>query len=252
MTDAQVAYLNTLMGDLNSTIKTAVTTLAAKDPNVGFADISQAIAGHTWCTTDPWDYGLSVITQGGQASGYLNASPKSQAPFHPTPAGQAAIAVIVAPVVGGMLGLPAVGTITAASSAGSGIGTVTGVTVAPGASVSAAASGYTPDETITIVLHSTPVVLGTVTADSSGDVKVKVTIPAGTPAGSHELLLTGGISRITSTLPVLVLPSLASPLPVSPPAPAPGFPWYWVLVLLVAVVVAVVVAAKLVPRFVKK
>jgi hypothetical protein len=249
MTDAQVAYLNTLMGDLNSAIKSAVTTLAASDPNVGFADISQAIVGHTWCTTDPWDYGLSVITQGGQASSVLNASPKSQAPFHPTPAGQAAIAAIVAPVVGGMLGLPAAGTITAASSASGGTGAQTGVTVAPGASVSAAASGYTPDETITIVLHSTPVVLGTVRADSSGDVKVKVTIPAGTLAGSHELLLTGGVSRITSTLPVLVLRSPASPLPVPPPAP--GFPWYWVLVPLVAVVVAVVVAAKLVPRFVK-
>jgi len=257
MTNAQVAYLNTMMGDLNATIKNTVTALAKADTNIGFADISGAIAGHTWCTTDPWDYGLSVITQGGQAASITNASPLSQAPFHPTANGQAAIADIVGPVVGGMLGLSAVGTITAASSASSGAGGPTGVTAAPGGSVSATASGYAPDETITIVLHSTPAVLGTITADSSGDVKVKVTIPPGTLAGSHELLLTGGTSGITLTLPVLVSSSLVAPPPVSPPpvsapASAPGFPLYWILGFIGLLVVAAIILAKVVPRLAKK
>jgi lysophospholipase L1-like esterase len=257
MTNAQVAYLNTMMGDLNARIKNTVTALAKADTNIGFADISGAIAGHTWCKKDPWDYGLSVITQGGQAASITNASPLSQAPFHPTPAGQAAIADIVGPVVGGMLGLPAVGTITAASSTGSGTGGSTGVTAAPGGSVSATASGYAPDETITIVLHSTPAVLGTVTADSSGDVKVKVTIPPGTLAGSHELLLTGSTSGITLTLPVLVSSSLVSPPPVSPapvsaPASAPGFPLYWILGFIGLLVVAAIIGVKVVPRLAKK
>jgi lysophospholipase L1-like esterase len=238
MTDDQVTYLNVLMADLNTGIRSAVAALAATDSNVSFADISGAIVGHTWCTPDPWDYGLSVITGGGQAAGILTASPKSQAPFHPTPAGQAAIAAIVAPVVGAALKLPVFGSITAASSGGasgaggggsggSGSGTgATGVTIAPGGSVSASAAGYTPDETIIITLHSTPVVLGQATADSSGHVNVTVTIPVGTTVGSHELLLRGVTSGITSTLPLMVSPLAAlpsSPVSTSPSAAASSF-----------------------------
>ncbi len=52
-------------------------------------DISGAVQGHEFCTSDPWTYGLSVLLE----------NDDSQAPFHPTPKGQAAIAALIAPQV---------------------------------------------------------------------------------------------------------------------------------------------------------
>jgi hypothetical protein len=74
-------YLITLENTLKSTIISAVSGL----PGVSVADISNAVQGHEWCTNDPWTYGLSVLL--------LNDD--SLAPFHPTPAGQAAIAAVL-------------------------------------------------------------------------------------------------------------------------------------------------------------
>jgi hypothetical protein len=52
---------------------------------VTVADISGVMQGHEYCTSEPWTYGLSVLL--------LNDD--SQAPFHPTPSGQAAIAAVL-------------------------------------------------------------------------------------------------------------------------------------------------------------
>ena len=190
LTDAQVSYLNTLLGQLNLTIRNTVTNLRATDPNVSFAEISGAIAGHTWCTSDPWDYGLSVITQGGHSFLIGGASPLSNAPFHPTPAGQVAIAKLVRPVVAAALGVTGTGA-SFTSASGNGGGSADGVSVEPGDPVSVDGSGFAPDETVDETLHSAPVALGSVTANASGNVSTTVTIPTGTPAGPHELLLTG-------------------------------------------------------------
>lgn len=64
----------------------SIAILAVLAPLISaIADISNVMQGHEYCTDDPWTYGLSVLL--------LNDD--SQAPFHPTPAGQAAIADIV-------------------------------------------------------------------------------------------------------------------------------------------------------------
>ena len=81
LTRAEINYLNFLMDTLNNTIIEAVGGM----DGVAVADISSVMDGHHWCSDDPWVYGLSIL--------YLNH--KSQAPFHPTPAGQQAIADIV-------------------------------------------------------------------------------------------------------------------------------------------------------------
>ena len=49
------------------------------------ADAGPGFAGHRWCDADPWVYGTSILV--------TNSS--STAPFHPTPAGQRAIAAAV-------------------------------------------------------------------------------------------------------------------------------------------------------------
>ena len=76
------AYLQSLQTRLQDTLEEAVTGLEG----VSIADISATMDGHEWCTEDPWTYGLSVL---------WFDDPASQAPFHPTPDGQRAIASVV-------------------------------------------------------------------------------------------------------------------------------------------------------------
>jgi hypothetical protein len=106
LTEDQVKFLSMQLGVLNSDIKADVTALEPSHPNVGFAEISNVVAGHTWCSTDPWDYGLSIYTKSAIASAALYGlsrghfgQPLSPAPFHPTPEGQDAIANVVLSVV---------------------------------------------------------------------------------------------------------------------------------------------------------
>ncbi len=106
LSEDQIKFLSTALGVLNGDIKADVTALEPSHPNVGFAEISNVLAGHTWCTTDPWDYGLSIYTKSAIAEAALYGAfrglfgqPLSPAPFHPTPDGQQAIASVVLSVV---------------------------------------------------------------------------------------------------------------------------------------------------------
>ena len=88
---AQVEYLSTLLGQLNHRIEQTITGLHLA--NVSVVNLSSAFDGHRWCSSDPWDYGLSIINP------LDPASLLSQAPFHPTPRGQRQIASLVEPAV---------------------------------------------------------------------------------------------------------------------------------------------------------
>ncbi|SRR5579884_591301 len=81
LSHAEIAYLRSLVDRLNATIEDSLRS----EQDVTIADVSHALDGHEWCTPDPWAYGASVLL--------LN--PASQAPFHPTAAGQQAIARVV-------------------------------------------------------------------------------------------------------------------------------------------------------------
>ena len=67
----------------------------------------------------------------------------------------------------------------------------TGNAAAPGQKVVKVLKGFQPYEKVTLVLHSTPVTLGTFTADANGVVTAEFTVPAGTPLGNHTLAYTG-------------------------------------------------------------
>jgi hypothetical protein len=60
-----------------------------------------------------------------------------------------------------------------------------------GAELTLSYSGFQPNEVVTVVMRSTPVTLGTFTADASGTVTADVTIPTSAETGSHTLTLTG-------------------------------------------------------------
>jgi hypothetical protein len=72
-------------------------------------------------------------------------------------------------------------------------------TVAAGARVHLAASGFTSGETVEIWLHSTPVKLAALTADPSGAISSTVTIPASTAVGAHTLVVTGLSSAVSGS-----------------------------------------------------
>lgn len=55
-------------------------------------------------------------------------------------------------------------------------------------------AGFQPGETVTVVLHSTPVTLGTFTADATGTVTATITLPDGTESGEHTLTFSGPAS----------------------------------------------------------
>lgn len=92
---SQLRYLSTLVAQLNREIRSSVAAL--HDPDVAVADTDRAYtqrgANHRWCSKDPWAYGLSVFHL------FEPETLHSQAPFHPTPRGQDAIAALVEPTV---------------------------------------------------------------------------------------------------------------------------------------------------------
>ena len=65
--------------------------------------------------------------------------------------------------------------------------------------------GFTPGETVEITLHSTPISLGSATADEDGTVVKTVTIPADVEPGVHTIEMAGQTSGVTVTAEVEVV-----------------------------------------------
>ena len=91
-----------------------------------------------------------------------------------------------------------------------------GVTLKAGDEVTLSASGFVPGESVDVVLRSTPLVLATVVADSSGNVTVTVTLPTSLAAGNHTLTLTG-----STDAPAFAF-TVAAPTPPNPGTNDPG------------------------------
>jgi hypothetical protein len=66
---------------------------------------------------------------------------------------------------------------------------LTSFTITPGGNVSAIQTGFTPGETVQLIVASTPRIIGTGVADQSGSVTVKGVIPKNLEIGEHTLAL---------------------------------------------------------------
>ncbi|MGY1771858.1 hypothetical protein [Blastococcus sp. SYSU D00813] len=79
--------------------------------------------------------------------------------------------------------------------------------VGAGSTVTLSGDGYLPGSTVTLIVYSTPQVLGHTTADVDGHWEVSVVIPAGLVSGAHTLVASGvdaaGNPRFV-TLPITV------------------------------------------------
>jgi LPXTG-motif cell wall-anchored protein len=88
---------------------------------------------------------------------------------------------------------PAAATLTALAEK-SITATTTGLTA--GGSITATYSGFVPFETVQLVVASTPTVIATGTANSTGSVTLTGTLPAGLANGAHTLSLFAPVSGI--------------------------------------------------------
>ncbi len=85
-----------------------------------------------------------------------------------------------------------------------------------GGTFSVSSDGWAPGSQVEVTLLSTPVVLGTLTADSTGHVEGTFPVPAGTTPGAHTVQVDGhdpsGAPR-TVTFALTVTPSSAGTAP---------------------------------------
>ncbi|WP_091183806.1 hypothetical protein [Paramicrobacterium humi] len=80
-------------------------------------------------------------------------------------------------------------------------------TVTPGESLTVSVpddAGYFSGESVEVWAHSTPVLLGTLTAAADGSVSGTVAIPSTLPAGSHTVYLIGVMSGTSTSVPLAV------------------------------------------------
>jgi titin len=82
----------------------------------------------------------------------------------------------------------------------------------PGQAITVIGTGFAPLTTITVMLYSEPITLGTAVTDATGSFALPVTIPAGLDPGAHTFLASGvdpaGATR-QMALPVTVAPTSA-------------------------------------------
>jgi hypothetical protein len=86
----EVNWLRNGLTSLDANIASEVTYAkgVGSHLNVSLVDISKVMAGHEYCTADPWVHGPSIDFPIVDESILPNANPS---PFHPTSAGQRAI-----------------------------------------------------------------------------------------------------------------------------------------------------------------
>ena len=82
-------------------------------------------------------------------------------------------------------------------------------TLQPGQSITLTFTGFLPNETITVIVFSDPINLGSFSANSSGTAVVTVTLPASLEAGSHTIVATGATSGYSASFGFTVASGLA-------------------------------------------
>jgi LPXTG-motif cell wall-anchored protein len=84
-------------------------------------------------------------------------------------------------------------------------------TLESGQTVTVDGTGFEPGEAVTVTLHSTTVVLGTVTAGADGSVSYVLTVPASLEAGAHTVVLAGSTTSVAVAFQVADTADTADP-----------------------------------------
>ena len=100
--------------------------------------------------------------------------------------------------------------------------TVEPSTVEAGKTVTVKGTGFAPESSVTLTLHSEPVEVGTATADENGAFSAEVTVPATTEAGEHTLVAASASPSVTASAPLTVTRAPAAPTQEPSAAPSPS------------------------------
>jgi len=104
--------------------------------------------------------------------------------------------------------------------------TVSNAAPSPGTAIAMSSTGWSPGHAVTIALSGTEGILGRATADATGSVRARVTVPADAALERDQLSVTG---TAMSGVPQQIVTSLV--VHRAHPAPAPVRPWAAALVL---------------------
>ena len=91
--------------------------------------------------------------------------------------------------------------------------TISDTTPSPGETITITGQTFQTGSTITLTLHSEPVVLGSATADAAGKMALQATIPADLPLGSHTITADGTApdgSPLSLSVSLTVVPAAGS------------------------------------------
>jgi LPXTG-motif cell wall-anchored protein len=212
------SFTYTATGSSGTTAPATVTVTVAAPSIVLPATLASGVAGQPYTAsvaatggTAPYTYsvvgtlppGLTLDTVTGAISGTPTASGDTTFQVavtdSSTPAASATSASIVIHVYSASIA------VTSSVSPG-GLITVTGAGLQPG--------------TYSVVLHSAPVVLGSVTVGAGGALSFSATVPSSTSVGSHTVQLLSGSTVIASAS--LTVTAAAVPAAPAPTAAAPA------------------------------
>jgi hypothetical protein len=102
------------------------------------------------------------------------------------------IASTSAPITLDVVAAPVISSVTSGGKT-----VASGETLAPGQTLTVSATGFQPDESVEVDVHSVTINLTTVHADATGKVTATVTLPKTLAAGSHTLTLTGSVGSVS-------------------------------------------------------
>ncbi|MBV9412683.1 MAG: hypothetical protein JO148_13890 [Acidimicrobiia bacterium] len=185
-------------------------------PGATYAETDIDIEGSTW--TQVYPVPGSPTTTGGPSTTNTTTGPTTTTTTAPTTSTttqpttsttEGTTSTTEAPTTSTTIGTGTTTTTAAGGSVGvtdsAGNPLAPNATLTPGQQLHLSASGFTPNESVTIAVHSTPVTLATVTADGSGAVLAAVTLPSDLAAGSHTLTLSG--ASVTDSYPFTIAAS---------------------------------------------
>jgi len=185
---------------------------AAAKAGVFYVDTQNAFTGHRLCEAGHGHFAVNGLTIGNDSPAFLGG-PIGNESYHPTPLGYSLLRDLIAattnrlsammptpnsnaapPAEAGLdiLNLSHSGRTTSATSYSDGLsGNILPRGTASGIFVSGLENSLKPLASYRAELHSSPIILGNYTSNTTGDLSFQVTIPASTPAGFHSLHIYG-------------------------------------------------------------
>ena len=195
---ASITWLRSLYDEGDKMIQAA-----AAEAGVNYANVEYAFNGHLSCSAEPAANGITwAFPEGYGSLGGLTPANYLVQTAHPNALGYSLEEPIIAKFIGAgnpgstSVGPPdwAQGTTevgTAILTGSLGVAGQSALGISTGGSFTVSSGGFAPGASVSLSVHSTPIQLGSFTADANGNVTATATLPPDLPPGTHTFVLTG-------------------------------------------------------------